>query len=83
MMGHPRELDKSLMMSLMNCAWIRDHLNAIITGPAGAGQLHASHWHETLSNPTLADTILDRLVHNVYKINLKGDSMIKRKSRLT
>ena len=32
---------------------------------------------------TLADAILDRLVHNAYKITLQGDSMRKRQARLT
>ena len=32
---------------------------------------------------TLADAILDRLVHNAYKINLRGESMRKRKAKLT
>ena len=36
------------------------------------------HWHEALGNPTLADAILDRLLHNAYKITLRGDSMRKR-----
>jgi hypothetical protein len=35
------------------------------------------HWHESLDDPTLADAILDRLVHNAYKLNLKGDSIRK------
>lgn len=166
-----RGLDKSLMMSLKSCKWIREHLNVIITGPTGvgksfiacalghracmegyrttyfrasrlfqelavargdgryvkmmnaiarshlliiddwglsaltepeqrdllemlderhgvhstiiAGQLPVEHWHETISNPTLADAILDRLIHNAYKINLKGESMRKKKSKLT
>lgn len=38
-------------------------------------QLPIAHWHEALGEPTLADAILDRLVHNAYKIILKGDSM--------
>lgn len=42
-------------------------------------QLPVEHWHEAIGNPTLADAILDRLVHNAYKINLKGDSMRKKK----
>ena len=43
-------------------------------------QLPVKHWHETIGNPTLADAILDRLVHNAYSIALKldGDSMRKK-----
>ncbi len=46
-------------------------------------QLPVDHWHEIIGNPTLADAILDRLVHNAYRINLKGESMRKKKSNLT
>jgi len=46
-------------------------------------QLPVTHWHEYLGQATLADAILDRLVHNAYKIELKGESMRKRKSPLT
>ena len=46
-------------------------------------QLPVEHWHQHLGDPTLADAILDRLVHNAYKLNLKGESMRKRKSKLT
>jgi DNA replication protein DnaC len=38
-------------------------------------QLPVSHWHEALGEPTLADAILDRLVHNAYRIELRGESM--------
>ena len=41
-------------------------------------QLPVEHWHEAIGDSTLADAILDRLVHNAYKIALKGDSMRKR-----
>jgi DNA replication protein DnaC len=40
-------------------------------------QLPVESWHAYLGDPTLADAILDRLVHNAYKINLKGESMRK------
>lgn len=168
---HPRGLDKSLMVSLMTCQWIRDHQNLIITGPTGVGktylacaltqkacrdgysalyfriprlfqdlalakgdgsypkllqsfakinvlllddyglttlgaeqrydlleiledrhgihstlvtsQLPVDHWHEIISDATLADAILDRLVHNAHRINLKGESMRKANSSLT
>lgn len=46
-------------------------------------QLPAPQWHEAMGNPTVADAILDRLVHNAYRINLKGGSMRKLKSKLT
>jgi len=48
-----------------------------------AGQLPIEHWHEVITDPTLADAILDRLVHNAYRITLKGESMRKKKSQLT
>ena len=46
-------------------------------------QLPVEHWHEALGDPTLADAILDRLVHNAYKITLQGESMRRRQARLT
>jgi len=42
-------------------------------------QLPVSRWHEQIGDPTLADGILDRLVHNAHRIEMRGDSM--RKSR--
>ena len=46
-------------------------------------QVPVDHWHEIIGNPTLADAILDRLVHNAYRIHLKGESMRKRYAKLT
>ena len=40
-------------------------------------QLPVEHWHKIIGDPTLADAILDRLVHNSYRIELKGESMRK------
>lgn len=45
-------------------------------------QLPISHWHEAIGDPTLADAILDRLLHNSYKIKLKGESMRKKLSTI-
>jgi DNA replication protein DnaC len=46
-------------------------------------QLPVKHWHEIIGNATLADAILDRLVHNAYSIALKldGDSMRKKNQK--
>jgi DNA replication protein DnaC len=166
-----RGLDKSLVLDLAQCQWIKKHLNLLITGPTGVGktwvacalaqkacregytslylrlprllqelpiakgdgtytrllirlakvdvlilddwglskliaeqrrdlleiledrhdnrstivtsQLPLDQWHHIIGDPTLADAILDRIVHNAYKINLKGESMRKNKSKLT
>ncbi len=48
-----------------------------------ASQLPIEKWFEIIGEPTIADAILDRLVHNAHKINLKGESMRKRHSSLT
>jgi DNA replication protein DnaC len=40
-------------------------------------QLPLEHWHAWLQDPTLADAILDRLVHQAHKLPLKGESMRK------
>jgi DNA replication protein DnaC len=40
-------------------------------------QVPVKRWHEALADPTMADAILDRLVHNAHKIELKGESMRK------
>ena len=38
-------------------------------------QLPVEHWHEIIGDPTLADAILDRLVHNAHRLALKGESL--------
>lgn len=168
---HPRGLDKSLMLKLSSCDWIKERNNLLITGPTGTGktflacalaqkacregytvqyiriprtfqELHIAKgdgryikilkdfakanlllfddwglekmtdenrhdlleiledrnsiastlvtsqfpvdkWHDIIGDPTLADAILDRLIHSAYKIELKGGSMRKKKSVLT
>ena len=40
-------------------------------------QLPVEHWHEIIGDPTIADAILDRLVHNAHRLNLKGESLRK------
>lgn len=38
-------------------------------------QIPVDQWHDVIGNPTYADAILDRLVHNAYRINLVGHSL--------
>jgi len=73
--------------------WGPDRLNAsqrrdlmeIVEDRYGAGstlitsQLPVDTWHEIIAEPTFADAILDRLVHNAYRLNLDGPSMRKMK----
>ena len=42
-------------------------------------QLPLDRWYEIIGNPTLADAILDRIVHNAYRIELSGESMRKQR----
>ncbi len=41
-------------------------------------QLPVKHWHEAIGDPTLADAILDRLVHQAHSLNLDGESLRKK-----
>jgi DNA replication protein DnaC len=163
---NPRGIDKSVILNLLSCEWIKKHQNVIISGPTGVGktflacalaqkacregyrafyirlpkllydlalakadgsypktrkklfktqilvlddfglaplsdpdrrelleviedrhgtsstiltsQLPTENWHEHIGDPTIADAILDRLIHNAHRINLKGGSMRKK-----
>jgi DNA replication protein DnaC len=44
-------------------------------------QLPVEHWHDSIGDPTIADAILDRLVHNAHRITLKGESLRKAAAR--
>lgn len=44
-------------------------------------QLPVDKWYDAIDHPTLADAILDRLIHNAYQIALKGESMRRKKAR--
>jgi IstB-like ATP binding protein len=43
-------------------------------------QLPVSRWHEQIGDPTIADGILDRLVHNAHRIEMRGESMRKKRN---
>jgi DNA replication protein DnaC len=162
----PRAMEKSVILSLASCHWIRNHQNLLICGPTGVGktflacafaqkacregfrtfylrspqlfyqvalaradgtygtlmkrlaktpllviddlgltplteterrdlleviedrtessstlitsQLPIENWHDHIGDPTIADAILDRLIHNAHRIQLKGGSMRKK-----
>lgn len=44
-------------------------------------QLPVSAWHNVIGDPTYADAILDRLVHNAHRVELSGDSLRRNLSR--
>jgi DNA replication protein DnaC len=43
-------------------------------------QAPINRWHDMIGIPTLADAILDRLVHNAYRIELSGESLRKQRA---
>jgi DNA replication protein DnaC len=45
-------------------------------------QVPVDRWHDVIADPTLADAILDRLVHNAHRLKLTGDSL-RRKTAIT
>lgn len=53
-----------------------DHRSTLI-----ASQVPTDLWHEIIGDPTIADAILDRLIHNAYKFDLKGDTKRKPKQK--
>ncbi len=44
-------------------------------------QLPVTSWHAQIGDPTIADSILDRLVHNAHRLELKGESMRKKRGK--
>ena len=88
-----RQLVKTDLLILDD--WGPDRLNAgqrrdlmeIVEDRYGTGstlitsQLPVDKWHDVIGEPTFADAILDRLVHNAYRLTLDGPSMRKVKGR--
>lgn len=48
-----------------------------ITSTVIASQIPTDKWHDAIGDPTIADAVLDRLVHNAHLVTMKGESMRK------
>ena len=44
-------------------------------------QIPVDRWHDLIGDPTLGDAILDRIVHNANRIQLRGDSLRRKKAQ--
>jgi DNA replication protein DnaC len=44
-------------------------------------QIPVDRWHDLIGDPTLADAILDRVVHNAHRIQLRGDSLRRKRAQ--
>jgi DNA replication protein DnaC len=69
-------LDLSARMALLQMMEDRHGKGSVII----TSQLPVAKWYEYLADPTLADAILDRILHQAHRIELKGGSMRKRKN---
>lgn len=75
-------------MAKLNSDNLRDLLEILedrygVRSTMVTSQIPVEKWHDLIGEPTFADAILDRLVHNAYKLKLKGGSMRKNKRPLT
>ena len=75
----PRGIDRAVFARLVAGDWIEHAENLLITGATGLVPVDA--WHDLIGDPTLADAILDRLVHNAHRLDLTGESLRKRNGR--
>ncbi|HET6336100.1 MAG TPA: IS21-like element helper ATPase IstB [Polyangiales bacterium] len=71
-LGTPTESQRNDLLEVLEDRYGR--ASTVVTS-----QLEQKKWHEWIGEPTIADAILDRLVHNAYKLNLAGASGRKEK----
>ena len=69
----PEPLDADQRRDLLEIVEDRYEARSIIV----TSQMPVDHWYELIGSPTIADAILDRLVHNAYRIELTGESLRK------
>ena len=70
-------LTESQRRDLLELAEDRHNLKSTLI----TSQMPVDHWHELIGDPTLADAILDRLIHNAHRLPLKGESLHKKKAK--
>lgn len=75
-LGTPTETQRHDLLEVMEDRYGR--CSTVVTS-----QLPVPKWHDWLGDPTLADAVLDRLVHNAYKLELRGSSRRKEKPHTT
>jgi DNA replication protein DnaC len=75
-LGTPTERQRHDLLEVMEDRYGR-------TSTVVTSQLPVTKWHEWIADPTVADAVLDRLVHNAYKLDLKGPSKRKEKPPTT
>ena len=71
-------LTESQRRDLLELAEDRHNLKSTLI----TSQMPVDHWHELIGDPTLADAILDRLIHNAHRLPLKVESLRKKKAKL-
>lgn len=72
----PEKLDDDQRRDLLEIVEDRyERRSTIVTS-----QVPVARWYEIIGNPTIADAILDRLLHNAYRIELSGESLRKRRA---
>jgi len=71
-LGTPTEMQRHDLLEVIEDRY--GHVSTVVTS-----QLPVNKWHEWIGDPTVADAVLDRLVHNAYKLDLRGSSKRKEK----
>lgn len=70
-----QSLDQNMRIALLQILEDRHQIKSTII----ASQLPLNKWYEYIKEPTIADAIMDRLTENAHKIDLKGESLRKKK----
>jgi DNA replication protein DnaC len=67
----PEPLNPEQRRDLLEIVDDRDDRGSLLI----TSQVPVNRWHEVIGDPTLADAILDRIIHRAHRIDLKGTSL--------